>query len=95
MDPNEDPVTGMERVASITNENIRRRVNEQERKLEESRRAESQIDDEKEGAVSSLYESLNYEIIENELYQAEEMESDHQVYLLIFLERIFSAQKIS
>ncbi|OZC09314.1 hypothetical protein X798_03655 [Onchocerca flexuosa] len=81
LDPNEDPVTGLERVASFTNENaeVRRRHREQsQRELEESHRYKSHKNEEKEGAVSSRYESLNYEIVENELYRAEEMESDHQ-----------------
>lgn len=82
LDPNEDPVTGLERIASFTNENaeMRRRHREQtQRELEESHRYKSNINKEKEGAVSSRYESLNYEIIENKLYQAEEMEPGHQV----------------
>lgn len=83
LDPNEDPATGLERVASFVNENAeaRRRHREQvERESEESRRCNSQKNNEKEGAVSSRYESLNYEIVENKLYRAEEMESGHQVY---------------
>ncbi|VDK76725.1 unnamed protein product [Litomosoides sigmodontis] len=81
LDPNEDPVTGLERIASFVSENaeIRRRNREEtQRELEESRRSKSDINKGKEGAVSSRYESLNYEIIENKLYQAEEMEPGHQ-----------------
>ncbi|EFO19166.2 chloride channel protein 7 [Loa loa] len=81
LDPNEDPVTGLERVASFTNENaeVRRRNREQaQRELAEARRYKSHTNKEKEGAVSSRYESLNYEIVENKLYQAEEMEPGHQ-----------------
>uniref|UniRef100_A0A915PKT8 Chloride channel protein n=1 Tax=Setaria digitata TaxID=48799 RepID=A0A915PKT8_9BILA len=81
LDPNEDPATGLERVASFTNGNAeaRRRYREQvERDLEESRWRKSDTNKEKEDAVSSLYESLNYEIVENKLYQAEEMEPGHQ-----------------
>ncbi|KAL3990616.1 Voltage gated chloride channel family protein [Acanthocheilonema viteae] len=81
LDPNEDPVTGLERVASFTNENaeIRRRHREQlQREFEESLQYKSDTNEEREGAVSSRYESLNYEIVENELYRAEEMETGHQ-----------------
>uniref|UniRef100_A0A0R3RMF7 Chloride channel protein n=1 Tax=Elaeophora elaphi TaxID=1147741 RepID=A0A0R3RMF7_9BILA len=80
LDPNEDPVTGLERVASYTNDaEIRRRLREEaQRELEESRRNKSNENKGKEGALSSRYESLNYEIIENKLYQAEEIEPNHQ-----------------
>ncbi|EJW85666.1 chloride channel protein 7 [Wuchereria bancrofti] len=81
LDPNEDPATGLERVASFANANaeIRRRSREQaQRELEDSRQYESFKNKEKEGAVSSRYESLNYEIVENKLFRAEEMEPGHQ-----------------
>lgn len=73
-------MTGLERVTSLTNKNaeMRRRYREQ-RELEESLQYKLNRNEEKEGAVSSRYESLNYEIVENKLYQAEEMEPGHQV----------------
>lgn len=81
LDPNEDPVTGLERVASLTNidaEERRKRRERMERDLERSQQRKLHSIKEEEGAVSSRFESLNYEIIENELYRAEEKESNHQ-----------------
>lgn len=85
LDPNEDPVTGLERVASLTCVSAmerRRRREQAEREWEESRRRKLHPINEEE-AVSSRFESLNYEIIDNELYRAEEKKSDHQVNLIL------------
>ncbi|VDN42279.1 unnamed protein product [Gongylonema pulchrum] len=80
LDPNEDPVTGLERVASLSclsAEERRQRRQQMEREFEESRqRQRCAIKDAE--AVSSRFESLNYEILENDLYRAEEKEPGHQ-----------------
>uniref|UniRef100_A0A914PFV2 Uncharacterized protein n=1 Tax=Panagrolaimus davidi TaxID=227884 RepID=A0A914PFV2_9BILA len=79
LDPNEDPVTGLARVSSlnsiqtIARRNDRRRW-EQERTIQ---RHVSVIDDDH--ILSEKFESLDYEIIENELYRDEESHKDHQV----------------
>uniref|UniRef100_A0A914Y1Q4 Chloride channel protein n=1 Tax=Panagrolaimus superbus TaxID=310955 RepID=A0A914Y1Q4_9BILA len=78
LDPNEDPVTGLARVSSlnsiqtIARRNDRRRW-EQERIIQ---RHISVIDHDH--ILSEKFESLDYEIIENELYRDEESHKDHQ-----------------
>lgn len=83
MDENEDPVTGLERVASFSNidaEERRQRRIHRERELAELQNASSK--DEDETALSARYESLDYEIVENQLYRDEENDPNHQVLLL-------------
>jgi chloride channel 7 len=83
LDPNEDPVTGLARVSSlnsiqtIARRNDRRRW-EQERTVQ---RHVSVIDDDH--ILSEKFESLDYEIIENELYRDEESHKDHQHKLFL------------
>uniref|UniRef100_A0A915P1V5 Chloride channel protein n=1 Tax=Meloidogyne floridensis TaxID=298350 RepID=A0A915P1V5_9BILA len=79
LDPNEDPAAGLERVSSSSNLYDRRkrqeRLREQEGRLRRNRRR-SVIGHEH--TLSEKYESLDYEIVENELYRAAEMDKDHQ-----------------
>lgn len=80
MDENEDPVTGLERVVSFSNINAEER--RQRRILSEQELAERQnaaFKDDDESALSARYESLDYEIVENQLYKAEENDPNHQV----------------
>ncbi|VDN60489.1 unnamed protein product [Dracunculus medinensis] len=72
-------VTGLERLASQTQLDAlfrRRRREELERLIEEQRRVQLEIQEEI--ALSSHYESLDYEIVENELYRTQEKEPGHQ-----------------
>ncbi|KAE9548740.1 hypothetical protein FO519_008050, partial [Halicephalobus sp. NKZ332] len=83
LDPNEDPVTGLARVASINSmqaaaRRMERRRQEQER---QSRFRRQQSADEAEQILSEKFESLDYEIVENELYRDEETSKDHQAQL--------------
>lgn len=74
-------MSGLERVTSYSNidsEARRRRRIERE----QERRQDEQKNNEEE-AVSSRFESLNYEIIDNDLYRVEEKETDHQVTYLL------------
>ncbi|KAK6759851.1 hypothetical protein RB195_021427 [Necator americanus] len=80
LDPYEDPVTGLERVASFSNvNNLARRRREDEEQLR--RRSQRHPELEQEHALSSKYESLNYEVSENQLYKEEEADPDHHVRL--------------
>lgn len=86
LDPNEDPATGLERVSSyegLTAEERRLRRIEAERELAETR-CESSTREE-EAALSSCFESLNYEIVDSELYRSEENETDYQVILALLI----------
>uniref|UniRef100_A0A0N5AWK8 Chloride channel protein n=1 Tax=Syphacia muris TaxID=451379 RepID=A0A0N5AWK8_9BILA len=79
LDENEDPVTGLERVVSFSNINAEER--RQRRILSEQELAERQnaaFKDDDESALSARYESLDYEIVENQLYKAEENDPNHQ-----------------
>uniref|UniRef100_A0A7E4VYC5 Chloride channel protein n=1 Tax=Panagrellus redivivus TaxID=6233 RepID=A0A7E4VYC5_PANRE len=82
LDPNEDPVSGLDRVSSINNIQAMARRNERRRwhmqhQSAERPRAGSVHD----RILSEKYESLDYEIIDNELYRTEETSSDHQKQL--------------
>lgn len=80
LDPNEDPVSGLERVASITNVNAeerRRRRLELEKEERERLIREKALNEEM--ALSSRFESLDYEVVENQLYKKEENDPNHQV----------------
>uniref|UniRef100_A0A915CF91 CBS domain-containing protein n=1 Tax=Parascaris univalens TaxID=6257 RepID=A0A915CF91_PARUN len=82
LDPNEDPVSGLERVASITNLNAeerRRRRLELEKEERERLMREKALSEEM--ALSSRFESLDYEIVENRLYKREENDPNHQQIL--------------
>lgn len=74
LEPFEDPVTGLERIASSSNlQNRRRRVRLQS--TENPRQVSNNADQ----ALSGKYESLDYEIVESELYRAEETTKQFQV----------------
>ncbi|EPB80489.1 hypothetical protein ANCCEY_00386 [Ancylostoma ceylanicum] len=80
LDPYEDPVTGLERVASTSNiSNISRRRREDEERLRRRNRRRPEL--EQEHALSSKYESLNYEVSENQLYKEEEADPEHHMRL--------------
>ncbi|VDM51275.1 unnamed protein product [Toxocara canis] len=82
LDPNEDPVSGLERVSSITNLNAeQKRRKRLEAELEESERIRRQKTLSAELALSSQFESLDYEYVENQLYKNEESDPDHQQIL--------------
>ncbi|KAF8382373.1 clh-6 [Pristionchus pacificus] len=74
IDPYEDPVVGLERV---THTQVRRRP----RRTENSDVTEGRRELEEDHALSSKYESLNYEICENQLYRDAESKSGHQLNL--------------
>jgi chloride channel 7 len=78
LDPNEDPVTGLARVSSINSLQTIARRNERRRWEQERtvQRQTSAIDGDH--VLSDKFESLDYEIIENELYRDEEASKDHQ-----------------
>lgn len=81
MDPNEDPATGLARVASINSMQALVRRNERIRQ-EQERAAEirrQQSTNQAEHVLSEKFESLDYEIVENELFKDEELDKDHQV----------------
>ncbi|EFP05896.1 CRE-CLH-6 protein [Caenorhabditis remanei] len=82
LDPNEDPVSGLERVMSNSNlEQVARLRRRQEEELIFNRQiAESDRTDSHE-ALSARYESLNYEISENRLYREAEKKPSHQITL--------------
>ncbi|KAL6724706.1 hypothetical protein Aduo_019570 [Ancylostoma duodenale] len=80
LDPYEDPVTGLERVASTSNiSNLSRRRREDEERLRRRNRRRPEL--EREHALSSKYESLNYEVSENQLYKEEEADPEHHMRL--------------
>lgn len=78
IDPYEDPVVGLERV---THTQVRRRP----RRTENSDVTEGRRELEEDHALSSKYESLNYEICENQLYRDAESKSGHQVVFIAVL----------
>ncbi|KAL3077932.1 hypothetical protein niasHS_013461 [Heterodera schachtii] len=83
LDPNEDPVSGIERVSSTSTLFSRRRREERLREQEEVRRRQFSgsrklSDGASEHTLSEKYESLDYELIENELYRAAEKDKGHQ-----------------
>lgn len=83
LDPNEDPASGLDRVSSASNlQGVQRRL-ERERRLRLQREAlrperPSQPNPHLH-SLSDAYECLDYEVVENELYRAEETTKDHQV----------------
>ncbi|WKY14650.1 hypothetical protein Q1695_000297 [Nippostrongylus brasiliensis] len=80
LDPYEDPATGLERVASSPSfSNISRRRREERLR----RRSEHEPSEEEHHALSSRYESLNYEVCENQLYRDEEADPYHHVRLWV------------
>uniref|UniRef100_A0AC35G446 Chloride channel protein n=1 Tax=Panagrolaimus sp. PS1159 TaxID=55785 RepID=A0AC35G446_9BILA len=83
LDPNEDPVTGLARVSSLNSIQTIARRNERRRWEQERtvQRHVSVIDDDH--ILSEKFESLDYEIIENELYRDEESHKDHQHKLFL------------
>ncbi|KAE9413812.1 hypothetical protein Angca_007086, partial [Angiostrongylus cantonensis] len=80
LDPYEDPVAGLERVTSSPSvSSLSRRRREDEEKFR--RREQVHSERELEHTLSSKYESLNYEISENQLYRDEEGNPDHHMKL--------------
>lgn len=85
LDTNEDPASGLERISSYSILQSAERRRERERRLrleglgdqELRRRRRSAAKDEH--ILSEKYESLDYEIVENELYKNEETNPDHHV----------------
>lgn len=80
LDPYEDPAVGLERVASspsISNLSRRRREDEERLRM----RSQTHTEQGQEHALSSKYESLNYEISENQLYREEEADPHHHMRL--------------
>lgn len=78
LDPNEDPVSGLARVSSINSLQAVARRNDRRRwEQRRTQRQQSAVDENH--ILSEKFESLDYEIIENELYRDEEASKDHQV----------------
>ena len=87
LDPHEDPATGLARVASINSmQAAARRMERRRQELEQqSQFRRQQSSNTAELILSDKYESLDYEIVENELYRDEETSKDHQVRIYSFL----------
>ncbi|GMT32370.1 hypothetical protein PFISCL1PPCAC_23667 [Pristionchus fissidentatus] len=75
IDPYEDPVVGLARVSQGE---VRRRPRRNDNSEETGERRHEFEDDH---ALSSKFESLNYEICENQLYRDAELKSGHQINL--------------
>lgn len=75
LDPYEDPATGLERVSS----NLQLRQRARRARLEQEAQVRNQPPVAVGHALSSNYESLDYEILENEVYRAQEATKDFQV----------------
>ncbi|CAD5234625.1 unnamed protein product [Bursaphelenchus xylophilus] len=81
LDPNEDPVSGLERVSSISSMQQLKRRRERERRLRMQHPASGRRNETPGNSVhplSDAFESLDYEIVDNDLYRAEETCKDHQ-----------------
>uniref|UniRef100_A0A915D9R7 Uncharacterized protein n=1 Tax=Ditylenchus dipsaci TaxID=166011 RepID=A0A915D9R7_9BILA len=81
LDPNEDPVSGLERVSSALNiQNAQRRLyRERTRRMQEAADEPRAIPSSANAhTLSEKFESLDYEIVENELYRAAESDKEHQ-----------------
>lgn len=79
LDPNEDPVTGLERVSSLSNMLTLQRRRVQRRQAAGEEAAPSLRRPHGKETLSEKFESLDYEIMENELYRAAELGKEHQV----------------
>lgn len=81
LDPNEDPVTGLERVSSISSLQAIQRRRDRERRIRELNNIQRRPTEPESAShpLSDVFESLDYEIVDNELYRAEETSKDHQV----------------
>jgi hypothetical protein len=77
LDPHEDPVSGLERVSS--NLQIRQRERARRARLEQDTHTRHRSPVAADHALSGNYESLDYEIVENEIYRAQEATKDYQV----------------
>ncbi|MFH4977020.1 hypothetical protein AB6A40_003729 [Gnathostoma spinigerum] len=79
LDENEDPVTGLERVASYSElDSVQRRKRREQEQRERREHERSEKLKQEHHALSSQYESLDYEIVENQLYREEETNPSHQ-----------------
>jgi hypothetical protein len=91
LEPYEDPVTGLERITSSSNlQSRRRRVRLPLAEPIQQRRTSIAADH----ALSGKYESLDYEIVESELYRAEEKSKSFHVGILERLFIVFLEQHI-
>ncbi|KJH41913.1 chloride transporter, ClC family [Dictyocaulus viviparus] len=79
LDPHEDPVAGLERVISSSCVSSSSRRREEEENMRRRHREHSERG--QEHALSSKYESLNYEVSENQLYRDEEGDPNHHIRL--------------
>uniref|UniRef100_A0A0N4ZQ14 Chloride channel protein n=1 Tax=Parastrongyloides trichosuri TaxID=131310 RepID=A0A0N4ZQ14_PARTI len=81
LDPYEDPVSGLERISNSYTDlgSLSRRL----RQYPSSQRHESDLsnDEEEEEAISGKYESINYEMMDNEIYRNEERLPNYQTKL--------------
>lgn len=75
MDPYEDPAAGLERIS--VNQHLRRR--DRRIRIEDSGDSINRVSEKAEHALSGKYESLDYEIVENDIYRAEEATKDFHV----------------
>uniref|UniRef100_A0A8R1DIT4 Chloride channel protein n=1 Tax=Caenorhabditis japonica TaxID=281687 RepID=A0A8R1DIT4_CAEJA len=101
IDPNEDPVAGLERVMSSSNlQDSARRRRRREDELLFSRQFDDSERTDSHEALSARYESLNYEVSENSLYREAEKKPYHQMtlwrisrnrWLVCFLIGVFTA----
>lgn len=90
MDQNEDPVSGLERISSMNSIQAQARRRERERRVRlqenDNRRHPTTADQ----ALSGTYESLDYEILESELYRAEE---NTKIFQVIFKNTMLKIKK--
>ncbi|TKR83019.1 hypothetical protein L596_016676 [Steinernema carpocapsae] len=78
LDPNENPATGLERVSSVNSLQAmaRRQAREERRRQEEPPQVPFNKEQE-EHVLSAKYESLDYEVVESDLYREEEQRPDY------------------
>ncbi|CAB3397413.1 unnamed protein product [Caenorhabditis bovis] len=82
LDSNEDPVAGLERVMSNQDiEGMTRRRRREQDELRFTTRSMISNRTESHEALSARYESLNYEVSENQLYRDAEKKKTHQMTL--------------
>ncbi|KAI6191174.1 hypothetical protein M3Y97_00199300 [Aphelenchoides bicaudatus] len=74
LEPHEDPVSGLERVSS--HQQIRQRERARRVRLEQDTQLRNRPPPVTDYALSGNYESLDYEIVENEIYRAQEATKD-------------------
>ncbi|CAD5229172.1 unnamed protein product [Bursaphelenchus okinawaensis] len=78
LDPNEDPASGLERVSSISSMQNHQRRREREKRLRiQQQIRRNEMPETSVHTLSDVYESLDYEVVDNELYRNEEASKDH------------------